>query len=284
MNGRDDYSDDMPTVLLDDATTEALLRGDTTGLDDELADVSAFLGEMRASASQSPPPPSPVLATLLRQGTRPAVLRNAVAVPTSAPRGSPLRRWQGRVAVSALALAVGVTGMVGAGAAGLLPGPAERFVAGLVETLTPLHLPQDGGGVTGRRGAGQTTPVPGHGGSATTVSGGGAVGPDGGPATTAGSGSGARPGVTAGAGPGGAHAPSTGAPGPGPSLGPGPAGGPGSGITAPTVAVPTTPTTGRLPAAPATTTPTVPSVTTPTIPRVSTTLPVAPATTPRALP
>ena len=282
MNGRDDYFDDMPTVLLDDATTEALLRGETTTSNEDLADVSAFLGEMRASASQAPPPPSPVLAALLRQGTQPQVLGDPAAAPGTARPGSLLRRWHGRVAVSALALSVGVTGIVGAGAAGLLPGPAERFVAGLVETLTPLHLPEDGGGVTDRRGGGQTTPGPGQGGSATTVSGGG----DGGPATTAGSGSGARPGVTAGAGagPGGAGAPIPGAPRPGPSLGPGPAGGPAPGITAPTVATPTTPTTGRLPAAPATTTPTVPSVTTPTIPRVSTTLPVAPATTPRALP
>ena len=284
MNGRDDYFVDMGPVLLDDATTEALLRGDTSASDDELADVSAFLGEMRASASQAPPPPSPVLAALLRQGTQPKVVGDPAAAPGTARRGSLLRRWHGRVAVSALALSVGVTGIVGAGAAGLLPGPAERFVAGLVETLTPLHLPQDGAGLTDRRGGGQTTPAPGQGGSATTVSGGGAVGPDGGP-TTAGPGSGSRPGVTAGGGAGsGGGAPYPGAPGSVPSSGPGPAAGPAPGITVPTVATPTTPTTGRLPAAPATTTPTVPSVTTPTIPRVSTTLPVTVPTTPRALP
>ena len=285
MSGHDDYSDDMGPVLLDDATTEALLRGETTTSDVDLAGVSAFLGEMRASASHTPPPPSPVLAALLRQGTRPQVLRDAAAAPGSARRGSLLRRWQGRVAVSALALSVGVTGIVGAGAAGLLPGPAERFVAGLVETLTPLHLPEDGGGVTDGRGGRQTTPAPGQGGSATTMSGGGAVGPDGGPATTAGPGAGPRPGVTAGGGAGsGGGAPHPGAPGSGPSSGPSPAGGPAPGITAPTVTTPGTPTTGRLPTAPTTTAPTVPSVTTPTIPRVSTTLPVTPPTTPRALP
>ena len=184
MSRHGDYSDDMGPVLLDDATTEALLRGETTAPDEELAEVSAFLGEMRASASP-PPPPSPALAAMLRHGTQPQVLRDTAAVPASPHRESLVRRWQGRVAVSALGLAVGVTGMIGAGAAGLLPGPAERLVAGLVETLTPLHLPEDGRGATDRRGGGQPTPAAGQGGPATTVSGGGAVGPDGRPAATA---------------------------------------------------------------------------------------------------
>lgn len=280
MSGHDDYPDDMGPVLLDDATTEALLRGEAIASDDELAGVSAFLGDMRASASQSPPPPSPALAALLRQGTRPQALGDAAA-PGSARRERLLRRWQGRVAVSALTLGIGATGMVGAGAAGLLPRPAERFVAGLVKTLTPLHLPDDRGGMTDGRG--QTTPVSGQGGSAINVSGGGAVGPEGGPATTAGPGSGPRVTAGGGAGPGGG-APHPGAPGSGPSSGPGPAGGLAPGIPVPTVPMPTTPTTGRLPTAPTTTTPTVPSVTAPTIPQVSTTLPLTPPSTPRALP
>lgn len=282
MSRHDDYSDDMGPVLLDDATTEALLRGETTAPDEELAGVSAFLRAMRTSASQQPPPPSPALAALLRQGTPPQALGDVAAVPAPPRRGSLLRRWQGRVAVSALGLAIGLTGMVGAGAAGLLPGPVERFVAGLVETLTPLQLPDDG--ATARRGGGQTTPAPGLGGPATTVSGGGAGGPDGGPLTPGGAGSGSGPGVTTGSGtgPGSGGAPNPVAPGQGPSSGPGPRG-PIPGITAPTVTTPTTLPTGRLPTAPTTTAPTLPSVTTPTIPPVPTTLPVTQPNTPRAL-
>lgn len=279
MSGHGDYSDDMGPVLLDDAATEALLRGETTASDEELAGVSAFLREMRTFASLPPPPPSPVLAALLRQGAPPQTLGDAVAFPASPRRVSLLRRWQGRVAVSALGFAVGVTGMIGAGAAGLLPGPAERFVEALVETLTPLHLPDDVGGGTDRRGGEQPTPAAGQGGPAATVSGGGATGSDGGPAATAGPGSGPPPG--SGTGPGGGGAPN---PGQGPSSGPGPSGGPGPGITAPTVTTPTTPTPGRLPTTPSTTAPTVPSVTTPTIPTVSTTLPVTRPTSPAGSP
>ena len=266
MSRHGDYSDDMGPALLDDATTEALLRGETTASDEELAGVSAFLREMRASASQPAPPPSPALAALLRHGTQPQALADAGAVPASPRRGTLLRRWQGRVAVSALGLAIGLTGTVGAGAAGLLPGPAERFVADLVETLTPLHLPDESRGATDRRGGGQPTPAAGQGGGATTGSGGSGDGPDGGPATTAGSGP--RPGGTTGTGkaPSGGGAPNPGAAGQGPSSGPGP------GITAPTVSAPTTPTTGRLPITPTTAAPALPSVTTPTIPPVSTTL------------
>lgn len=275
MSGHGDYSDDMSPIFLDDAQTEALLRGEAATPAHELAGVSAFILEMRACASQPPPAPSPALAALLRQGTQAQPVGTVGAAPGRRGGESRLRRWPRRVAVTALGLAVGVTGAVGAGAAGLLPGPAERFVAGVVETLTPLHLPGDRPKAGDRRIDEPRDPVAGQAGSDKTGVGPGPAASNGAPGVTTGAGAGSPPGPSAGtggsAGEGGPPRPGS----PEPGIAGGSGGGSGPAVTAPSVTTPPS-GTGPLPTAPATT-PTVPTVTTPTVPPVSTTLPKAPS-------
>jgi hypothetical protein len=275
MSHRDDHYDDMAPLPLDDALTEALLEGRAVEPDPRLTGVTAFIAEMRASAALPAPAPSPVLAALLRNGSAPAPTATPLAAPLGlAARdraGRSLARWRRRLVVSALGLGVGVTGVVGAGAAGLLPAPAERVIAGFVETLTPLHLPGHGPGAPQTPAGGPTGLIPGErpgdqvGGAGRPVPGsGGTTGPSspgrpGAPATDGSpAGPTARPPVTAGTGPG---APSD----------RDPAAPAGPGVTAPTV--PTPPNVGSLPS---TTPPGLPIVPKPTIPNVSTTLPVRP--------
>ena len=170
MDGRGDYPGAMNEPFPDDARAEALLRGEATGADPGSAAVAAFVREMRASASGPAPAPSPALAALLGQGAQ-APERPPVAVP--AARRAPARRgWRRWIAVAGIGTGVALTSVVGAGAAGLLPGPAERVVGEVVETLTPLTLPERGrdhapvaagpGGTSGssrtREGVGRPTP------------------------------------------------------------------------------------------------------------------------------
>jgi hypothetical protein len=255
VSGRDDYRDEMRPVPvpLDDAGAEALLAGAPGVADDQLAGVSAFISEMRACASMPAPPPSPALAALLRDGSQLPSPATVIAPRPHRAAGS-LSGWRRRLAVSGLGLGVALTGVVGAGAAGLLPEPAEHVVADLVEALTPLHLPDrsDGdrdladrpGGPASVRGGDGIAP-------GSTVAGGGAgtgPGPTTGPVR--------QPGDVAGTGAG---------PGGGAPLAPGPAGGSAPGVSPPGVTTPPAPGVGPAPTVP-------------------TTLPVAPPTIPLTTP
>lgn len=272
MSGRDDYSDDMRQSPLDDASTEALLRGEPSAADPQLAGVSAFLGEMRAYATRPAPAPSTALAALLRDGYGPA----PVPVGTGKRVGPAMAGWRRRLTVSTLGLSVGLTGIVGAGAAGLLPGPAERVIAGLVETLTPLQLPKSALGRTVGPADRQRGPAAGAGGAGSTGAEGGPGGLETGSGAATGPGSPRQPGTTTGKGSnsagGGAGTPGPTAPG---------ATGPAPGISAPGITSPPPPPLGSVPPAPTAPiippTPTVPPGTVPTPPAVTTTtLPVTP--------
>lgn len=275
MTGRDDYSDEMRHAPLDDATTEAVLRGEPTAMDQQLGGVSAFISEMEACASLPPPPPSPALARLLRDGSQPRAVPAVRAVPTHHRAGASLAGWRRRLAVSAIGVSVGVTGVVGAAAAGLLPAPAERVVAGVVQTLTPLHLPRRAPDPSGSPADGLHGPAAGRGGSDNTVPGGGAGGSGTGPGTGAGPGAPQQPGATTG--PSGGGSGTAGATGPGASPGREPVGGSGPGITPPVVTTLPAPGVGPVPTTPATV-PAVPTVTTPTIPTLPVKPPPAPVT------
>jgi hypothetical protein len=131
--------------LFDDATTEVLLRGEAPSPDADVVAVASFVRDLRASASLPPPPPSAALAALLRDGAVPA--RQPFAPPATPRRaGMVLRGWRRWVAVAGIGTGALMTSVVGAGAAGLLPGPAERVIGDVVQTLTPLTLPEQAHG------------------------------------------------------------------------------------------------------------------------------------------
>ena len=168
--------------------------------------------------------------------------------------------------MAGIGLGVAVNGVVAAGAAGLLPQPVERVVGGVVETLTPLTLPER---VTGK----DTTPEPDGRRRGGTVP--GAPGTTGGPSATDETVTG--PGV----------------PGSSPQTGPGPTGsavppadgatsttrGPSPGVTGPGITSPSVP-----PVVPTSTTLPAPlPFPSPTLPNVSTTVPVTVPTVPAPL-
>ena len=263
MNGRGDYPDAMGE-LLDDAGIEALLRGDPPVAEPELAAVAAFVRDLRTSAARPAPAPSAALAALFQQGPAEASLRPPVA---AASRRRPALPWWRRLAVTGIGFGVAVTGVVGAGAAGLLPQVAEDAVGEVVEVLTPLELPtrRSADGTDGDRpgGSGTTTAVPGtrDGGDGARAPG-SLPQPGSAPRDTSGP---TAPGATGRTSTDGTTTTSTTRP---------PAGGTTTittpGTTAPSVPAPTTPTT--LPRAE--------PLPRPTLPNVSTTLPGAPISLP----
>jgi hypothetical protein len=272
----DDYPDDMSDLLpLDDATAEALLAGRAAvAARQDLAPVSAFLAEMRGCRRAPVPAPSPALALLLREGTSVEVAAGvgrsgAVAhSPTvHRPRGSAVSGWRRRLALAGVGLGAALTGVVGASAADLLPESVERAVATVVETLTPLEMPDEADGTDEPAVSG-----PGRD-PAADVRPGDAGGPGGGGGGGAG---GAEPTSPTGTSPrpGGAPAgPSVGGPaGPGGSTGAPPPGG----VPVPDAPTPTTPGIGGLPSVP-TTLPPAPPVTPPTTPGTAT-VPTTPST------
>lgn len=269
MSTFDDYPQDMRDPLgVDDATAEALLAGRPTEARADLAAVETFIAELRECRRVAVPAPSPPLATLFREGTEGEEGAEARA-PVVAPEGRPrtaLSGWRQRLAAAGLGLGAALTGVVGATAADLVPGPVERVVEAAVETLTPLEMPDERNArqEPGGEGSGDL------GGEA--PGGGGHGGPD--------AGGDEDPGA-----PGGTSGPAGGAPaGPSPAnpgVPGGPAGGPGSGGVAvpglpapppPGAAVP--PVTTTIPPTPSVTTPPVPggtptAPTTPTVPRLA---------------
>ena len=253
MNGHDDYPEEMSPIALDDPGIDALLRGESPVTDPELAGVSAFVREMRVCAAAPAPAPSPALAALLRDGTRAQGGPATPMAPARRPPRAAVAGWRRRLAVAGVGLGAAVTGMVGAGAAGLLPPPVARVVGGVVKALTPLELPSR----PADRDRNPSQPAPGPG-SDLRRPGGEEPGPSGGQTRPG------EPGAAPGAqGSAPASGPASAPPGRGTPTGQGTT--PGSGVTVPGIAPPST-----LPPVPAPTTPAtlpgVPPLPKPTVP------------------
>jgi hypothetical protein len=84
--------------------------------------LAGFVEELRAFGDGAPPPVDDSLEALFSGAT-------------------PLARNGRRAAVIALVSAAVLGGSIGTAAANSLPDPAQRFVAGVVRTLTPFDLP-----------------------------------------------------------------------------------------------------------------------------------------------
>jgi len=165
---RGDSDSDMSTMFMTEDVVEALIKGDAVpAAYDPLA---RFAAEVRALGDGPAPAPSPDLATLLAGGR---LLRPMPATPPGAPSGPGARRHAsrlGKVAGLGLAAKLGLgatvvaAGVAGAGAAGVLPAPADHVVRHAIEAVTPVSFPShdrqgpnvgarvsgDGNGVDGR--------------------------------------------------------------------------------------------------------------------------------------
>lgn len=132
----DDVSEMAAPSLLDDATIDALVRGDEVHPRHD--DLAAFVAGVRATADRPPPSPSSTLATLMVAGPmitdRPGVRRRRTtrAAPARVP-GRPLAVKIGAAVATAAAV-------VGAGAAGVLPAGADTVVRSAIEAVTPVEF------------------------------------------------------------------------------------------------------------------------------------------------
>lgn len=145
----------MPVPPLDDRALEALLSGarsTPSGLDWLLP----FVEELAEASSQPAPVVRPALAALLADGLPAAgatrvdeVAAAAVVAPAPAWAASPRKHRRlgaklaglGLAAKVGLGVAVAAASTTAAGAAGVLPGPAQHAVATVVGAATPFTFP-----------------------------------------------------------------------------------------------------------------------------------------------
>ncbi|MDQ3980006.1 MAG: hypothetical protein M3314_10700 [Actinomycetota bacterium] len=211
-SGNVDENDMFPPDPLDEETLEAFLSGRLQP--GELGDaLVAFSQDVDAVMSGPAPTPKGNLAALLREGfspqTDPAARPTADQgtpwatsvpapampkewVPVSRPRPAspppvppsgrrrslrliPRLAGLGLAAKVGLGLGVAAASVTGAGAAGVLPDPAQEVVATVVDTVTPFHIPESGsrrpavdrprggGGTVGKVGGPATVPGGGNG-------------------------------------------------------------------------------------------------------------------------
>ena len=163
MSGTGDDVPEMPlTALLDDRAIDALIDGEPVAAWAE--PLAVFAARVRAAGEGRPPRPSPALARLLAgglapDGAAPATEPLLVAVPVQ--RGAPASRRRlvasrvagiGLVAKVAIGATAAAAGVIGAGAAGILPGSAGRVVRDAIEFVTPVEFHDDEGPAGGGKG------------------------------------------------------------------------------------------------------------------------------------
>ena len=168
----DDVSDMPVTPLLDDATIDALIRGDD--VHPRHRDLATFATMVRAAGERPPPAPSAALAAVLAgdtglraagdrperdrpegdrpEGDRPALTRRTGTLAKAAGLGVAVKLMLGASAAAA--------GVLGAGAAGVLPDAADDRVRHALETVTPLDFPEADEGESDDGPAGDPSPGP----------------------------------------------------------------------------------------------------------------------------
>jgi hypothetical protein len=145
MSPSDGYTDEMPSPILDDRALDALLRG-TPSPQSGLDWLVPFVEDLGQASSEPAPVVHPALARLLADGfsisggDQPVV--PAVPAPTPS-RARFVRRLAGLGLAAKVALGVGVAAAstTAAGAAGVLPAPAQHAVASVVDATTPFAFP-----------------------------------------------------------------------------------------------------------------------------------------------
>jgi hypothetical protein len=134
VTGFDGDVDEMPTPPLDDRALEALLSGAPSaqsGFDWLLP----FVEDLEKASREPAPVVQPALARLLSEGFSPELGEVLAARP-------PARRKRRLTAKAAgLGFALVAVGATAAGAAGVLPDPAQHAVATVVEATTPFSFP-----------------------------------------------------------------------------------------------------------------------------------------------
>ena len=136
---------------LDDVVVEDLMAGRGKSRTGEVDPLSAFLDDVRSLGTRPAPPPSPTLARILAGGRATEGAANGPAWPTRRrPKtliasGSLWSRWKGAglAAKAALVTLVMAATLTVAGAARVLPGPAQQIVARALEALTPFEFSDD---------------------------------------------------------------------------------------------------------------------------------------------
>ena len=158
MSGSDGDVDEMPVPPLDDRALEALLSG-APSAQSGFDWLVPFVEDLERASQEPAPVVKPALALLLKEGF-PPVTGAAPVAPSPAPAALPpaprteravlrpvLRGALGRVAGLGLAAKAGLGfGLVAAsttaaGAAGVLPDPAQHAVAKVVGAATPFTFP-----------------------------------------------------------------------------------------------------------------------------------------------
>ncbi len=165
MSDLDDFPDEMlRDRFLDDEVIDRALRGHEPPRGWEW--FTAFADDVRGAASGSAPPPGIGLAGLLAEGFSTdkgdlLVTAGSNAIGPAHGQEARLPKWRkirmaineflgalaaklaglGFAAKAALGLAVAAAATSAAGAAGVLPGPAQNAFADVVETVTPLQVP-----------------------------------------------------------------------------------------------------------------------------------------------
>jgi hypothetical protein len=148
MTASDGDVDEMPVPPLDDRALDALLNGAPSaqsGLDWLLP----FVEDLEKASQEPAPVVRPALALLLKEGFSPVngAVVAGVPAPPRAVRRPVLRGALTRVAGLSLVAKVGLGAGVAAatttaaGAAGVLPDPAQHAVAKVVSAATPFSFP-----------------------------------------------------------------------------------------------------------------------------------------------
>ncbi len=128
----DDYAVMGTTRYTYDDVVEALVNGE--GVATAHAPLATFAREVQALGDEPVPAPSPELAALL-EGRGAGVARLAGTTGKVAGLGI--------VAKLGLSASLAAAGVVGAGAAGLLPAAANHAVRGAIEGVTPVQFAED---------------------------------------------------------------------------------------------------------------------------------------------
>jgi hypothetical protein len=179
--------EDHPTPdFLDDEAIDALFAGHDRIVAAELAPLATFAQDVRSVSDRFVPRPNAALAEVLTSGfstdkgdllvtagsnvNGPAVsrARQAAGLPKwrKRPQMLPTGFLSGLAAKIVAAVVAALAGVTAAGAAGALPGPAQHVVADVINSITPLNLPN--GDTSAALSTNVTAPVGGSGAGVST--------------------------------------------------------------------------------------------------------------------